>query len=213
MLLALAPPLLGAICAIPFRLFPSPALTSRAAIFLAAALAELLWLLLLLLAAARAGVRPRRPALPPLLIGLVLALGASYALLALETPLLRHFWGMTPDDLLRAQGPLAQLSALPPALRRLLLPGLVLVAPCAEELFFRGALQATTLRFLGPRGGLLVPALLFALLHTPLRVAFLPMLAFGLVTARLSLRHGIATTLPLHILYNALALLTAAPLP
>jgi membrane protease YdiL (CAAX protease family) len=55
-----------------------------------------------------------------------------------------------------------------------------LIAPVAEETFFRGFLQPVLRRSLGQRGAIIMVALLFALVHRNLAV-FLPIFALGLV--------------------------------
>ena len=79
-----------------------------------------------------------------------------------------------------AVGPLGLGAAKPPAL--LELPALFLSqalgVALAEELFFRGALQSSLERRFGPRQGLVLSALLFALAHVGTELAFARLLVF-----------------------------------
>lgn len=101
-------------------------------------------------------------------------------------------------DLVRADSPLdGFLVAL----------ALVVIAPVMEELLFRGVLLAGLARAYGERGGLLVSALFFGLLHgrpAEATVAF----AAGLVLGALRLRsRSIFPCVALHVGVNALPVL------
>lgn len=81
----------------------------------------------------------------------------------------------------------------------------LLIAPCLEELMFRGLLLAVLRRILPLRLSLVLQAMLFGLYHgNPLQfcVALLPGLLFGLAAAR---TRSILPPLLLHISYNTAA--------
>ena len=89
----------------------------------------------------------------------------------------------------------------------LVLLGVGLLAPVAEEIFFRGFLYAGLETRLGPLRAGWVSALLFALAHvTPL--AMPPVFLMGLVFAYLFRRyHSIWPSIVLHVANNAIAFL------
>lgn len=86
---------------------------------------------------------------------------------------------------------------------------IVVLAPLAEEFFFRGVLQAVFTRWTGRRGGMVLSALAFALMHG--LWSFAPMFWMGLVLAH-ERRRGASLSAPImtHALHNALILLVLA---
>ena len=55
------------------------------------------------------------------------------------------------------------------------------IAPVVEELLFRGVLQNALKRKVGTRGGILLSACLFSLMHPQLPLGFLPLMVLGIV--------------------------------
>lgn len=97
-------------------------------------------------------------------------------------------------------------SGLPGALPVVFL--LVVVgAPLAEELFFRGALLTELTKILGRRNGLLLSSLLFAALHLYF-IQFIPVLVAGLYLGLIVLRtKNLLTAVVAHALANGLTFL------
>jgi membrane protease YdiL (CAAX protease family) len=83
-----------------------------------------------------------------------------------------------------------------------LLATVVILAPWAEELLFRGMLFRALHRAWGPTRGLWVSAAFFAVYHPP--VAWLPVFCMGLASAWLFRRSGrLIPCALLHMTYNA----------
>jgi membrane protease YdiL (CAAX protease family) len=81
----------------------------------------------------------------------------------------------------------------------------VVVAPVAEELFFRGVAFSAWSREYGVGRALLLSALLFAIIHASL-VAFLPIFTLGLILALLYRRTGsLPASMALHATFNAIS--------
>ena len=202
--------LLGA----PFLRGASPAVQAAVSLLFA-----LIWLVALLLAARSAGAKAFRPRWRPLVAYLPLAVLLNLGLSAICLLLAQRLFGSEPSTLIADQ---PFLRALRPVLEalfgsdslpagRLLLFGSLLMLPflcvgaLTEELFFRGILQTTLTHYLGPLPGLILPALIFALLHAPLILAFVPMFALGLLFGHVFRRHNLATAILLHLLHNVIA--------
>lgn len=212
--LALLPILLRLLGA-PFLRGASPVVQAAASLLFA-----LIWLAALLLAARSAGIHTFRPRWRPLLAYLPLAVVLNLGLAALSLFLAKRLLGTDPAPLfadqpfLRVLHPVLEALFGPdslPTAKLLLFGSLIMlpflvVAALTEELFFRGLLQTTVTHYLGPLPGLLIPALIFALLHAPLLLAFLPMLALGLLFGHVFRRHNLATAVVLHLLHNLIAL-------
>ncbi|HEX6879553.1 MAG TPA: type II CAAX endopeptidase family protein [Terriglobales bacterium] len=106
------------------------------------------------------------------------------------------------------QMPINQLFKTPAAAWSLALFG-TLIAPLAEELFFRGLLFPVLIRRIGLASGLVITSLLFALLHaSQLGMAWAPVLILFLVGLMLTLvryvTHSLATSTLFHVGYNAI---------
>lgn len=85
----------------------------------------------------------------------------------------------------------------------------VVVAPVAEEFFFRGVLQGWLERRLGDRAGsaVVISAAAFALAHTGHGLAFVPLFLFGLVLGTMARQTGsLAACILLHGLFNAVSI-------
>lgn len=81
----------------------------------------------------------------------------------------------------------------------------VVVAPIAEELFFRGVAFNAWLREYGLRRALYGSALLFAVIHASV-AAFLPILGLGLALAWVYRRTGsLASNIAMHATFNAIS--------
>jgi len=84
---------------------------------------------------------------------------------------------------------------------------IVLGAPFVEELFFRGLLQRSAVRRLGPRWAVALSALLFGLAHFQ-PVQFAGLTAFGVVLAVLAQRAGrLGPSIVAHMAFNATTVL------
>lgn len=80
---------------------------------------------------------------------------------------------------------------------------LVVGAPVVEELFFRGLLQRSLVRRLGPPVGIAVGALVFGLTHYDV-AAFPGLVAFGAVLGVLAHRSGrLGASVVAHVAFNA----------
>lgn len=88
-------------------------------------------------------------------------------------------------------------------------------APIAEELFFRGVLLQTLLRYVpNPLAAVVASAVLFGLVHvsTPLQV--IPLMTMGAVLAYLRLRYrSLSLCVAVHMLFNLRTLLRVALTP
>lgn len=88
-----------------------------------------------------------------------------------------------------------------------LLVSLVLVAPVAEEIFFRGVVYNAWLREHGPRAALIGSAVLFALIHGSLFL-FVPILALGIALVLLYRATGsLPAAIALHAGFNGITVL------
>ena len=104
-----------------------------------------------LLAAMRLAV-PARYVGPSLWMGLAVAIGVLVAAIALRTPQLQNPMQDLMDD--PGSAPWVAVFAIS-------------IGPLVEEIFFRGLLQQSATRSLGPIAGILIGAVPFALLHGP----------------------------------------------
>jgi membrane protease YdiL (CAAX protease family) len=104
-----------------------------------------------LLAAMRLAV-PARYVGPSLWMGLAVAIGVLAAAIALRTPQLQNPMQDLMDD--PGSAPWVAVFAIS-------------IGPLVEEIFFRGLLQQSATRSLGPIAGILIGAVPFALLHGP----------------------------------------------
>jgi membrane protease YdiL (CAAX protease family) len=94
----------------------------------------------------------------------------------------------------------------------------VVVGPVVEELYFRGLLQRSAIRRLGPIAGIVLPALAFGLVHTStdlsgwsLAALVTALAAFGAVLGVLAHRTGrLGPGLVAHATFNALTLIALA---
>lgn len=128
--------------------------------------------------------------------------------LALGWPLLLEALGAEP----RAVGAAAQLAALDGSARTLAAVALVLVAPVLREVVLRGFLQPLLVQNFSERGGVLLAALLFALLQ-PVEL-FAPALVVGLVLGLVQQRtHSLTATIATHALHQALCVAALASWP
>lgn len=85
----------------------------------------------------------------------------------------------------------------------------VVVAPIAEELFFRGVALNAWAREYGVRRAVVLSALLFALIHLSL-AAFIPIFVLGLLLAVIYRRTGnLASNIALHATFNAIGVALA----
>jgi membrane protease YdiL (CAAX protease family) len=99
-----------------------------------------------------------------------------------------------------------------------LAPFLVIGAPLVEELYFRGLLQRSAIRRLGPVAGIVLPAVAFGLVHTStdlsgwsLAALVTALAAFGAVLGVLAYRTGrLGPGLVAHATFNALTLIALA---
>jgi uncharacterized protein len=104
-----------------------------------------------LLAAMRLAV-PARYVGPSLWMGLAVAIGVLATAIALRTPQLQNPMQDLMDD--PGSAPWVAVFAIS-------------IGPLVEEIFFRGLLQQSATRSLGPIAGILIGAVPFALLHGP----------------------------------------------
>ncbi|MBN1490017.1 MAG: CPBP family intramembrane metalloprotease [Phycisphaerae bacterium] len=100
-------------------------------------------------------------------------------------------------------------SELPPWARALGVIGPVIVAPMAEELFFRGIMQSFLKQYLGSRWrSLLLVSLIFGMAHYGQPQVVLPLAALGLILGYLYERRGsLVAPIILHILFNTRTIL------
>ncbi len=96
----------------------------------------------------------------------------------------------------------------------------VVVAPVAEEFFFRRVLQGWLEKVWGPWPGILASAVLFGIAHLGHGLGWIPLVGFGVVAGYLVHQTGsILPAIVLHALFNATSLLlviwqtTPAPAP
>lgn len=85
----------------------------------------------------------------------------------------------------------------------------VVIAPIAEELFFRGVAFNAWVREYGLRAGVVLSALLFGVIHGSL-AAFVPIFVLGLALAIIYRRTGnLASNIALHATFNGISVLLA----
>lgn len=85
----------------------------------------------------------------------------------------------------------------------------VVVAPIAEEVFFRGVAFGAWAREYGPRRALVMSAVLFAVIHASLS-ALVPIFVLGLALAAIYWRtRNLASSITLHATFNAISVLIA----
>ena len=108
-----------------------------------------------------------------------------------------------------AQEVVNQFEAASPTVKALLFPGVVLLAPLAEELLFRGALLRSLQRHWSPATAVFVSALVFALIHLvdPDTYYYVPaFLLLGLVSGWRAVKTGNLTqSVFLHVGFNLVA--------
>lgn len=103
------------------------------------------------------------------------------------------------DFLLEHRSPLAILAVALAA---------VVVAPVAEEFFFRRVLQGWLEKVWGPWPAILTSAVLFGLAHLGHGLGWIPLVGFGVVAGVLTRQTGsILPAIVLHALFNATSLL------
>jgi membrane protease YdiL (CAAX protease family) len=135
-------------------------------------------------------------------IGLGLALPAwiGAQLIGLVVVRLMEQFGMEPDTGATSEA----LARADPAV---LVVALVLVAPVAEEIFFRGVVYNAWLREHGPRAALFGSAVLFSLIHGSLFL-FLPILALGIALVLLYRATGsLPAAIAMHAGFNGITVL------
>ena len=132
----------------------------------------------------------------PLLVGVLLAIGAVLNLLKID-PAPQPIFTM-------------YLSEGRTTVVRVLLLLAVVAGPIAEEIFFRGLLYGWLRQRIGVRNGLAISALFFALLHMD-AVAFFPILGLGLLFGWVYERTGsLAAPVAIHIFHNGGMLFVAS---
>jgi membrane protease YdiL (CAAX protease family) len=153
---------------------------------------------------ALAGLRllPERGLWRSMALGLLLAVPAwiGAQLIGLVVIRLLQLIGLEPDVGVAEQ-------ALANADPVVLVVALVLVAPIAEEVFFRGVVYNAWLREYGPRAAVIGSALLFAVIHASLFLV-LPIIALGVALALLYRATGsLPATIALHAGFNGITVL------
>lgn len=109
---------------------------------------------------------------------------------------------ITPDQQLVAD----VIGAANPAI---VVVAVVVVAPIAEEVFFRGVAFGAWAREYGPRRALVMSALLFAAIHASL-AALVPIFVLGLALAAIYWRtRNLASSITLHATFNAISVVIA----
>ena len=118
--------------------------------------------------------------------------------------------GLMPLESVRPNIMLERLHSVGLLGKGLIIVSAVVLAPLAEELFFRGLLQSMLRNYLSPWGAILVASLLFALVHLAAIRDVIPLLPLAIVLGYTYERHG-RLTIPifLHALFNALMLAAA----
>ncbi|HEY7333028.1 MAG TPA: type II CAAX endopeptidase family protein [Candidatus Limnocylindria bacterium] len=147
-------------------------------------------------------LRPERGLWRSVGLGLALALPAwiGAQLIGLIVIRLLDLVGLEPDVGVAEQ-------ALANADPVILVFAIVVVAPIAEELFFRGVVLNAWLREYGPRVAILGSGLLFAMIHASLFL-FLPIAALGIALALLYRATGsLPATIALHAGFNGITVL------
>jgi membrane protease YdiL (CAAX protease family) len=134
-------------------------------------------------------------------LGVLLAIPAwiGAQLLALIVSRLFELVGMRPDEGIAETA----INLVDPAV---LIVALVVVAPLAEEIFFRGIVYNAWLREYGPWQALIGSALLFALIHGSLFV-LLPIFGLGLALALLyRWTSSLPASIAMHATFNGITL-------
>lgn len=147
---------------------------------------------------------PRRGTLRAIMIGVGLGIPAWFGgtLLTIIATLLLRLVGIQPMPQTAEQA----IGVIDPVVIGVTF---VLVAPIAEEIFFRGIAFNAWEREYGARRALIGSALLFALVHASL-VAFLPIFGLGLVLALVyRATRNLAAPIALHATFNAIAVALA----
>lgn len=146
------------------------------------------------------GRAPGRDALMAVGIGIGSWIGGS--VLAALVALVLEAVGIEPDMQAAEQA----LQAIDPWL--VVIP-VVVLAPIAEEIFFRGVVLNALLREAGARWATFGSATLFALVHASV-VAFLPILILGVILAWVARRtRGLLAPIVVHATFNGLSVLVA----
>ena len=151
---------------------------------------------------ARAAGRLLRPRLGLVLTGAAVGGLMTAATYLFDPPLLRA-WPAAAADTVRLYTAFRAPSMV---LATLSLPVVII----GEELVWRGAVQTALVERLGPRAGVPVTALVYALAHAPLGYPVLVLVAFlcGLVWGRLRLTSdSLVAPLSAHLLWDAFVLL------
>ncbi|HKD99548.1 MAG TPA: CPBP family intramembrane glutamic endopeptidase [Planctomycetota bacterium] len=105
------------------------------------------------------------------------------------------------------QSQLVEFSEASGARRAWLAIGAVVAHPIAEEAIFRGTIQPSLARLVGPLGARTATAVLFGALHAP--IAILPMIVFGYFVGRVRDASGrLLPCVAIHAVNNAVALAT-----
>ena len=151
------------------------------------------------------------PPADPMPSGRAILLGAYYlaTLLPRAAILVALLLSLPIESVPRPQDPIGLLASggLSPAGLALLAVDVVLLAPIAEEMLFRGYLLPRLAARMGPQPALLATALLFAALHTHYGLQALVLVVHGVVLGWARLRTGrLAAPVLLHMAVNGLAL-------
>ena len=134
-------------------------------------------------------------------LGLVFAIPAwiGASLVALIVTRLLELIGVPPDQAITETA----IRLVDPVV---LVVAIVIVAPVAEEVFFRGVVYNAWLREYGPRRALIGSAALFALIHGSV-FALLPIFGLGLALAMIYRWTGsLASAIAMHAAFNGLSL-------
>jgi len=116
---------------------------------------------------------------------------------------------MKPESV-RSNVMLERLQTVGLAGKLLIVLSAVVLAPLAEELFFRGLLQSTLRNFMSPWAAVVTSSVLFAFVHISAVCDVLPLLLFAVVLGYTYERHGRLTApILIHALFNGI-MLTAA---
>lgn len=157
--------------------------------------------------------RPFTPPAPedPLPTGRAILLGAYYliTLLPRAAVLVAVLLALPLEGIPRPQDPVGALAAggLSATAMALLALDVVVLAPVAEEMLFRGFLLPRLAARLHPTSALAATAVLFAALHTHYGVQALVLVVHGVVLGWARLRTGRLTApIALHMMVNAVAL-------
>ncbi len=136
-------------------------------------------------------------------IGLLAGLGSQFVIAPLLYLALRPLIG-TPD----VSGPARALADSAQGWGLIVFVIMVvIVAPIAEELFFRGLVQGQLAKLIGPIGAIVVSALIFGAIHFQL-VQFPALFAFGVVLAYLFHRYDrLGPAIVAHMAFNGATVL------